>query len=149
MIKIKKYHIVLVMSRFNKTVTDGLLKGAEQAFSDNNGKKLTIIKVPGAFEIPATTKKVVSKLTPDAVVTLGAIIKGETRHFDFISSECTRAIQDLTLEFDIPIMFGVLTTENVEQAIERSTKNNKGYEVMDAAFKMIETFKGIKSSSEN
>ena len=62
--------------------------------------------------------------------------------------ECTRAIQDLTLEFDMPIMFGVLTTENLEQAIERSTSNNKGYEVMDAAFKMIETFKDIKSSSE-
>ena len=144
----KKHNIIIVISEFNKTITDGLLDGAKQAFDDNNGKDLTIIKVPGAFEIPATAKLAALKLNPDAIVTLGAVIKGETKHFDFISMECTRAIQDLTLEFDIPIMFGVLTTENLEQAIERSTSNNKGYEVMDAGFKMIETFKEIKSSSE-
>ena len=144
----EKYHIVVVMSTFNETITDGLLNGATKAFNDNNGRDLTTIKVPGAFEIPATTKKVASKIKPDAIVTLGAVIKGETKHFDFISSECTRAIQNLTLEFDIPIMFGVLTTDNAEQAIERSTTNNKGYEVMDAAFKMIEIFKDIELSSK-
>ena len=144
----EKYHIVVVMSTFNETITDGLLNGAIKAFNDNNGRDLTTIKVPGAFEIPATTKKVASKIKPDAIVTLGAVIKGETRHFDFISSECTRAIQNLTLEFDIPIMFGVLTTDNAEQAIQRSTTNNKGYEVMDAAFKMIEIFKDIELSSK-
>ena len=141
--KNKRYNIIIVMSEFNGTISDGLLRGAEEAFNDNNGKSLTIIKVPGAFEIPATTKKVASKLKPDAIVTLGAIIKGKTKHFDFISAECTRAIQNLTLEFDIPIMFGVLTTENVDQAIERSTINNKGYEVMDAAFKMIKVVEDI------
>ena len=144
----ERYHIVVVMSTFNETITDGLLNGAIKAFNDNNGRDLTTIKVPGAFEIPATTKKVASKIKPDAIVTLGAVIKGETRHFDFISSECTRAIQNLTLEFDIPIMFGVLTTDNAEQAIQRSTTNNKGYEVMDAAFKMIEIFKDIELSSK-
>ena len=144
----ERYHIVVVMSTFNETITDGLLNGATKAFNDNNGRDLTTIKVPGAFEIPATTKKVASKIKPDAIVTLGAVIKGETKHFDFISSECTRAIQNLTLEFDIPIMFGVLTTDNAEQAIERSTTNNKGYEVMDAAFKMIEIFKDIELSSK-
>ena len=144
----KNSHIAIVISEFNEIVTNGLLRGAKDAFSENNGKKLTVIKVPGAFEIPATTKRVASQLNPDAIVTLGAIIKGETKHFDFISAECSRAIQELTLELDIPIMFGVLTTENADQAIERSTTNNKGYEVMDAAFKMIETFKGIKLSSE-
>ena len=144
----KIYNIVIVISEFNKVVTDGLLDGAKKAFNDNNGKELTIIKVPGAFEIPAATKKVASELNPDAIVTLGAIIKGETKHFDYISTECSRAIQELTLKFDIPIMFGVLTTENAEQAIERSSRNNKGYEVMEAAFKMINTFKVIESSSE-
>ena len=93
-------------------------------------------------------KKVANTLNPDAIVTLGAVIKGETKHFDFIASECTRAIQDLTLKFDFPIMFGVLTTKNVKQAIDRSTKNNKGYEVMNSAFKMIKTFKEIKSFSK-
>lgn len=136
------------MSEFNTVVTEGLLKGAKEAFNENNGGELTIVKVPGAFEIPATTKKIASKLKPDAIVTLGAIIKGETKHFDFISAECSRAIQELALDLEIPIMFGVLTTENADQAIERSTTNNKGYEVMDAAFKMIKTFKDIELSSE-
>ena len=77
-------------------------------------------------------------------MTLGAIIRGETKHFDFISKECTRAIQDLTLEFDIPIIFGVLTTEDASQAFDRSGKKDKGYEVMKSAFQMIKTFKGIK-----
>ena len=141
------YHIVIVVSEFNKPVTDGLLDGAKRAFKDCNGEKLSIIKVPGAFEIPATTKMVAKTIRPDAIVTLGAVIKGETKHFDFIASECTRAIQDLTLLFDIPIIFGVLTTENAEQALERSEKKDKGYEVMESAFKMIQTFKDIKASS--
>jgi len=142
-----KYHIVVVISEFNKPVTDGLLDGAKRAFNDYNGKELSVIKVPGAFEIPSTTKKVAESIKPDAIVTLGAVIKGETRHFDFISAECTRAIQNLTLEFEIPIIFGVLTTENSKQALERSGKKDKGYEVMESAFKMIETFKDIEVSS--
>ena len=146
--KNKKYKIIIVISEFNKVVTDGLLLGAKKAFNDNNGKELIIFKIPGAFEIAATTKKVAKELNPDAVVTLGAIIKGETKHFDFIASECSRSIQELTLKFNFPIMFGVLTTENGKQAIDRSTKNNKGYEVMASAFKMIKTFKEIKSFSK-
>lgn len=142
-----KYHIVVVISEFNKPITDGLLDGAQRAFNDCNGEKLSIIKVPGAFEIPATAKKVAESMKPDAIVTLGAVIKGETRHFDFISAECTRAIQSLTLEFKMPIIFGVLTTENSKQALERSGKKDKGYEVMESAFKMIETFKDIEASS--
>lgn len=142
-----KYHIAVVVSEFNKPVTDSLLDGAQRAFDDCNGEKLSIIKVPGAFEIPATAKKVAESIKPDAIVTLGAVIKGETKHFDFISAECTRAIQSLTLEFDIPIIFGVLTTENSKQALERSGKKDKGYEVMESAFQMIETFKDIEASS--
>ena len=75
------------------------------------------------------------------------MIKGETKHFDFISSECTRAIQQLTLEFDIPIIFGVLTTENAKQALDRATRKDKGYEVMESAFHMIKIFKKIEKSS--
>ena len=108
---------------------------------------LKVIKVPGAFEIAGAVKQVAKNISPDAIVTLGSVIKGETRHFEFISAECTRALQQLTLEFDIPIVFGVLTTENVKQALERSTKKDKGYEVMESAFSMIDTFKEIKKSS--
>ena len=146
--KNKRFNIVVVLSEFNRAITDGLLSGAKKAFEDNNGKSLKIIRVPGAFEIPAAVKKVANTLNPDAIVTLGAVIKGETKHFDFIASECTRAIQDLTLKFDFPIMFGVLTTKNKQQAITRSTKSNKGYEVMESAFKMIHIFKEIDLSSK-
>tara|TARA_B100000959_G_C14613385_1_gene473037 strand:+ start:52 stop:492 length:441 start_codon:yes stop_codon:yes gene_type:complete len=140
-------NIAIVISEFNYKVTEALLDGAQRAFDDRSTGKLKIIKVPGAFEIPATVKKVASTLSVDAVVTLGAIIKGETRHFDFISSECTRAIQQLTLDFNIPIIFGVLTTENTKQALDRATKKDKGYEVMTSAFHMINTFKEIEQSS--
>ena len=145
--KKKNHNIAVVISEFNYKVTEALLDGAKRAFDDYSQGDLNVIKVPGAFEIPATVKKVASKLSVDAIVTLGAVIKGETRHFDFISSECTRAIQQLTLEFDFPIIFGVLTTENAKQAIDRATKKDKGYEVMESAFHMINTFKEIEKSS--
>ena len=141
--------IFIVISEFNKPIIENLLQGSMDAFLHYGGiqSNIHIYRVPGAFEIPATTKMAAKTIRPDAIVTLGAVIKGETKHFDFIASECTRAIQDLTLLFDIPIIFGVLTTENAEQALERSEKKDKGYEVMESAFKMIQTFKDIKTSS--
>ena len=145
--KKQNHNISIVISEFNKKVTDALLDGAQRAFDDYSNGNLSVIKVPGAFEIPSTVKKVASKSSTDAIVTLGAVIKGETKHFDFISSECTRAIQQLTLEFDIPIIFGVLTTENAKQALDRATRKDKGYEVMESAFHMIKTFKKIEKSS--
>jgi len=145
--KKQNHNIFIVISEFNKKVTDALLDGSKRAFNDYSSGNLSVIKVPGAFEIPSTVKKVASKSSVDAIVTLGAVIKGETKHFDFISSECTRAIQQLTLEFDIPIIFGVLTTENAKQALDRATKKDKGYEVMESAFHMIKTFKKIEKSS--
>ena len=145
--KKQNHNISIVISEFNKKVTDALLDGAKRSFNDFSNGNLSVIKVPGAFEIPSTVKKVASKSSVDAIVTLGAVIKGETKHFDFISSECTRAIQQLTLEFDIPIIFGVLTTENAKQALDRATKKDKGYEVMESAFHMIKTFKKIEKSS--
>ena len=145
--KKQNHNISIVISEFNKKVTDALLDGSKRAFNDYSSGNLSVIKVPGAFEIPSTVKKVASKSSVDAIVTLGAVIKGETKHFDFISSECTRAIQQLTLEFDIPIIFGVLTTENAKQALDRATKKDKGYEVMESAFHMIKTFKKIEKSS--
>ena len=145
--KNKNYSIAIVVSEFNKGITNSLLDGAIRAFNDNKGKNLKIVRVPGAFEIPSTVKKVAVNLFPDAIVTLGAIIKGKTKHFELISSECTRGIQQLSLELDIPIIFGVLTTENEKQAIERATTKDKGYEVMCSAFSMIDTFKELNKSS--
>ena len=145
--KNKENSIAVVISDFNRKITDGLLEGAKRSFDENSGKSLKVIRVPGAFEIPGTVKRIAQNLSFDAIVTLGAVIKGETKHFDFISSACTNGIQKLSMEFDIPIVFGVITTENVKQALDRSTKNNKGYEVMNAAFQMINTFKELDKSS--
>ena len=146
----KSTKVVIVMSEFNSNVTKGLLDGALDVFDKNSGDRdlLDVIKVPGAFDIPSAAVKAIEKINPDAVITLGAVIKGETKHFEYISDNCSRAIMDLSLNYDIPILFGVLTTTNAAQALARSGKeNNKGEEVMEAALKMIETFKNLEGQS--
>jgi len=146
----KSKRIIIVISEFNFKVTNGLLEGALKVFDENDGdrKLLDIIKVPGAFDIPSAAIKAIEKNNPDALITLGAVIKGETKHFEYISENCSRAVMDISLNYDMPVLFGVLTTENSEQALARSDKkNNKGAEVMEAALKMIDTFKKIESES--
>ena len=146
----KSTKVVIVASEFNSKVTEGLLNGALDVFYKNGGDRdlLDVIKVPGAFDIPSAAVKAIEKIRPDAVVTLGAVIKGETKHFEYISDNCSRAIMDLSLNYDIPILFGVLTTTDAAQALARSGKeNNKGAEVMEATLKMIETFKNLEGQS--
>ena len=146
----KSKRIIIVISEFNFKVTNGLLEGALKVFDENDGdrKLLDIIKVPGAFDIPSAAIKAIEKNNPDALITLGAVIKGETKHFEYISENCSRAVMDISLNYDMPVLFGVLTTENSEQALARSDKkNNKGAEVMEAALKMIDTFKKIEGES--
>ena len=146
----KSKKIIIVISEFNSRVTEGLLDGALDVFDENGGERnlLDVIKVPGAFDIPSAAVKAIEKKGPDAVITLGAVIKGETKHFEYISENCSRAIMDISLNYDIPVLFGVLTTEDTDQALARSgKKNNKGTEVMQAALKMIETFKNLEGQS--
>lgn len=146
----KSKRIIIVISEFNFKVTNGLLEGALKVFDENDGdrKLLDILKVPGAFDIPSVAIKAIEKNNPDAVITLGAVIKGETKHFEYISENCSRAVMDISLNYDMPVLFGVLTTENSDQALARSgKKNNKGAEVMEAALKMIDTFKKIEGES--
>ena len=146
----KSKRIIIVISEFNFKVTNGLLDGALKVFDENAGdrKLLDIIKVPGAFDIPSAAIKAIEKNNPDALITLGAVIKGETKHFEYISENCSRAVMDISLNYDMPVLFGVLTTENSKQALARSDKkNNKGAEVMEAALKMIDTFKKIEGES--
>ena len=141
--------IVIVVSEFNKVIIESLLNGAIDAYCKNGGDKdnLIIHRVPGAFEIPGTVKRVLDAGSPDAIITLGAVIRGETPHFDFVAQECARGICDISMNYDIPILFGVLTTDNFEQALNRSGSNssNKGWEVMQAAIKTIDVYKDIKS----
>ena len=121
----KNYNIVIVVSEFNEMVTNQLTDGAKRAFTENSNGKLSIITVPGAFEIPATVKKVAEKISPDAIVTLGAVIKGETKHFDFISQTSTDAIMKLAIDHKKPIGNGIITCLNMRQAKARKKKGRE------------------------
>ena len=143
--------IVIVISEFNPVITESLLSGAMDAYITGGGKEedIKIYRVPGAYEIPGTVKQVLVNQSPDAIITLGAVIRGGTPHFDYVAGECARGISELSLNHDIPIMFGVLTTDNLQQALERSgTKaGNKGWDVMDAAIQTSSVYKDIQSQS--
>ncbi len=135
----------LVVSRFNNFINDHLLDGALDALTRNGAeeKDLCIIKVPGAFEIPLAAKKMAGSGRYDAVICLGCVIRGATPHFEYISAEVTKGIAKVSLESGIPVSFGVITADNLEQAIERAgTKaGNKGWDAALSAIEMINLFK--------
>ena len=143
--------VVIVISEFYPVITESLLNGAMDAYITGGGKKedVKIYRVPGAYEIPGTVKQVLVNQSPDTVVTLGAVIRGETPHFDYVAGECARGVSELSMAYDIPIMFGVLTTDSLQQALERSgTKaGNKGWDVMEAAIQTSAVYKDIQSQS--
>ncbi|GAB4261069.1 6,7-dimethyl-8-ribityllumazine synthase [Deferrisoma sp.] len=132
--------IALVASRFNSFVTDRLVEGAVDAVVRTGGDPdaIRVYKVPGAFEIPLVAKKLATSGRFDAVVCLGAVIRGSTPHFDYVASEVAKGVALVALETGLPVTFGVLTTDTLEQAIERagSKAGNKGFE---AAMAAIET----------
>ena len=136
----QKIHIIV--SEFNYPIPDALLEGSLQAFKDLgiSNETLVITKVPGAFELPLAAKLAAQLDITDAVICLGAVIRGDTSHYDYVCSETSRGIMQVGLETLKPVIFGLLTTENEEQAHVRSlpNKTNKGYECAMAAMKMIE-----------
>ncbi len=137
----------VVVSRFNDFITSNLLTGALDIFSQYGVDEddLKVLKVPGAFEIPQAAKKLCSTGNFDAIVCLGAVIRGETSHFDYICAEASRGVGQVGLEFDVPVLFGVLTTENLEQAVARSGSgsSNKGRETALAAIEMATLYKKL------
>lgn len=136
----KKFKIALVVARFNEDITGGLLNGAQDILIKNNilAKNIKIIWVPGSFEIPLACQKLAATKKYDAIVALGAVIKGATDHYYYISSEVSRGIMDVSLKFSIPVGFGVITVENLKQAKDRcEKKNNKGGEAMSAVLEML------------
>ncbi len=137
----------LIVSRFNSFIAERLLEGALDALVRHgaNDDDLTLVRVPGAFEIPLATKKCVASGRYDAVICLGAVIRGSTPHFDYVCSEVSKGIATVSLESGVPVSFGVLTTDNVEQAIERAgTKaGNKGFEAAVGAIEMANLFKTL------
>ena len=145
--------VVIVMSEFNGKITENLLKGALDAFSHHGGLEpdIHIYRVPGAFEIPGTIIQIMQNDTPDAIIALGAVIRGETPHFDFISGESARGIAEISRNTDIPIINGILTTDTAQQAVDRSSQaggRNKGWDAMEAALKTISVYQSIRTASK-
>lgn len=140
-----KYAIVI--SRFNSFITTKLLEGAQEAFTKHgvSNNNIDTIWVPGAFEIPLICKKIAQTKNYDAIITLGAIIKGETSHYEYVCNETAKGIANISLSFDIPIIFGVLTTLNTSQALERTgiKLGNKGYEATVSAIEMVNLYKKL------
>ncbi|MEK7379104.1 MAG: 6,7-dimethyl-8-ribityllumazine synthase [Candidatus Binatota bacterium] len=130
----------IIVSRFNNFVTDRLLEGALDGLKSHGGEErnIDIVRVPGAFEIPLLAEKMAAGGKYDALICLGAVIRGDTPHFEYISDAVTRGIGHIVLQHRVPISFGVLTTNNVEQAMERAgTKTeNKGFEAALTAIEM-------------
>ena len=133
--------IGIVASRFNEFITGKLLGGAEDSFVRHGGNPddLTLAWVPGAFEIPLIAQKMAQSKKYDAIVCLGAVIRGSTPHFDMVANESVKGIAQAGLESGIPVIYGVLTTDTIEQAVERAgTKaGNKGFDAMTAAIEMV------------
>ena len=141
----KGFKFAIVVSRFNSFITDKLLEGAIDALKRHGAedRQINIYKVPGSFEIPLIAKLLAKKRDIDGIICLGTVIKGATPHFHYIASEVAKGIAQASLESEKPISFGIITSENIEQAIERAgTKSgNKGY---DAAISVIEMVNLLK-----
>ena len=137
----KEIKIGIVAARFNEFITAKLLEGAMDGLLRHNmdEKDIHVAWVPGAFEIPLIASKMAKSRKYDAVICLGAVIRGSTSHYDYVCSEVSKGIASVSLESGVPVMFGVLTTENIEQAIERAgTKaGNKGFDCAVGAIEMV------------
>jgi 6,7-dimethyl-8-ribityllumazine synthase len=144
-INAKGFKFAIVVSRFNSFITERLLDGALDALKrhDADEKMIDIYKIPGSFEIPLMAKLLARKKDVDAVICLGTVIKGATAHFHYVASEVAKGIAQVSLEFDKPVVFGIITSENIEQAIERAgTKSgNKGYDAAITAIEMVNLIK--------
>jgi len=143
----KGSRFAIVVSRFNSFIGDRLLAGALDALDKNGAQPedITVVYVPGSFEIPLVAKKLALSKKHDAVICVGALLRGETPHFDYIASTVTRGIGSASLESGIPVIYGVLTCNTVEQAIERAglKSGNKGFDAAMAAVEMVQVLKQL------
>jgi len=139
--------VALVVGRWNSFVVESLVDGALDTLRRHGIKEadITIVRAPGAFEIPLVVRKVAQQKKHDAIIALGAVIRGGTPHFEYVAGECVKGIASVGLEFDVPVSFGVLTVDTIEQAIERAgTKaGNKGEEAAMSALEMISLLKQL------
>lgn len=139
--------VAIIVSRFNHLITDRLVEGAKDSFLRHGGNddNLNLILVPGAYEIPFVLNRVLSQDDYDGICCVGAIIRGSTPHFDYVSAEATKGIANTTLKYGACVSFGLLTTDTIEQAIERAgTKvGNKGFEAMNSLIELMSLYKKI------
>ncbi|QLI05698.1 6,7-dimethyl-8-ribityllumazine synthase (riboflavin synthase, beta subunit) [Candidatus Campylobacter infans] len=142
-----KERVLIINSRFNHIITDRLVEGAKDAFLRHGGdeKNLSLMLVPGAFEIPLALENALASGKWDGVCCLGAVIRGSTPHFDYVSAEVTKGIANVSLKHAKPVTFGVLTTDSIEQAIQRagSKAGNKGFEAMTGLIELLSLFNGL------
>ncbi|MEW5735192.1 MAG: 6,7-dimethyl-8-ribityllumazine synthase [Thermodesulfobacteriota bacterium] len=141
----KKFGIVT--ARFNDFISDRLLGGALDALSRSGVKDqdIAVVKVPGAFEIPLAAQKMAESKSYDAVICIGAVIRGSTPHFDYVCAEASKGVAHVSLNYGIPVLFGILTTDTIEQAVERAgTKaGNKGFSTAMAAIEMVNLMEAL------
>lgn len=139
--KAGEWRIAIAVARFNPSITDRLLAGCQAALTEAgvDANAVRVVPVPGAWELPLACRQLAETGQFDGVIALGAVVRGETAHFDFISAECAHGLMQASLETDVPIAFGVLTPENGEQALERAdpARKNKGREAALATLAMI------------
>jgi 6,7-dimethyl-8-ribityllumazine synthase len=142
------YKFALIASRWNDLVVSRLVGGAVDALErlGAQGDNLTICRVPGSFEVPLTAKKLAQTGRWDAIICLGALIRGETPHFDYIAAEVTKGIAQVSLDTGVPITYGIITADSVEQAINRAgmKSGNKGFEAAMSAVELVNLYKEIK-----
>ena len=145
----KGIRVGIVAARFNEFITSKLVGGALDGLKRHDVKEedIDVAWVPGAFEIPLIASKMAKSKKYDAVICVGAVIRGSTSHYDYVCSEVSKGIANVSLNSDIPVMFGVLTTDNIEQAIERagSKAGNKGYECATGAIEMVNLIRALEA----
>ena len=145
----KGIRVGIVAARFNEFIVSKLVSGCVDGLVRHNvsDDDITLAWVPGAFEIPLMASKLAKSGKYDAVICLGAVIRGSTTHYDYVCSEVSKGIANVSLNTDIPVMFGVLTTDNIEQAIERagSKAGNKGYECATGAIEMVNLIRALEA----
>ncbi|SIN74959.1 MULTISPECIES: 6,7-dimethyl-8-ribityllumazine synthase [Salinivibrio] len=142
--------VAIVISRFNSFINESLLEGAVDALKRQgqvNDDNITVVRCPGAYELPVVTQKLAKSGRYDAIVALGSVIRGGTPHFDYVAGECNKGLAQVALEYETPVAFGVLTVDTIEQAIERAgTKaGNKGAEAALSALEMVNVLSQIES----
>ncbi|MFC1695573.1 6,7-dimethyl-8-ribityllumazine synthase [Pseudomonadota bacterium] len=140
--------IAVVAGRFNQFIVDQLVSGARDALARQgiDESRQALVWVPGAFEIPLAANRLAASGKYDAVIALGAVIRGGTPHFDFVAGECASGLTRVSLDHGVPVTFGVLTTDTVEQALERAGtgEGNKGYDAAMTAIEMVETLRAVE-----